>query len=304
MTEGGNKQRNTSNKKRRPYNKRRANNQNPQRKATPAPEKNGNTIAPTAEDFSGNGNGNTNDGQSQLLPNTVTVTANDYTQACQEAMMKLNIHDDALLGHEIVEKGKRNFLGILGSRDITYKFFIVPKADIMTQSFLDNVVKLSLLDVTFHVHQADNVLEVDFEGPDSELLKDRGYELITSIEQLTRKFLIKKAGIKSNFKIKFSVEGETNSKELRLENLAQRMKEKVVSKEKSIVLRSMSPRDRRIIHQCLGEDELVGTKSLGNGHYKRIKIFLRNETTQNTKNEEVNSESQNVDENNSSQSDE
>ncbi len=293
MTESENNHRNSVNKKRKHYNKRRRNNPN-QKSRAEAKEKNGNMIAPTkSDDFSDN------DGQSQLLPQTVSITASDYTQACQEAMMKLNIHDESLLGHEIVEKGRRNFLGILGSREITYNFFIVPKTDVMTQSFLDGVIKLSFLDVTFHVTQSDNTLEVDFEGADAGLLRNRGFELLTSIEQLTRKFLVKKAGIKGNFKIKFSVEGEANSKELRLENLAQRMKEKVLNKKKSVVLKSMSPRDRRIIHQYLGEDDQVGTKSLGDGHYKKIKIYPLNESKTSTEapsseSKEVNGDDQNI----------
>ena len=52
----------------------------------------------------------TRDDQSQLLPQSVTVTAADFTQALDEAMTRLNIHDESLLAHEIVEKGKRNFL--------------------------------------------------------------------------------------------------------------------------------------------------------------------------------------------------
>jgi len=280
MTESGNSHRNSANKKRRTYNKRRNSNKNPNEHVD-TPEKNGNMIAPREENMPVNNN----DGQSQLLPQTVTIKANDFTQACQEAMMTLNIHDESLLGHEIVEKGKRNFFGLLGSREMTYKFFIVPKTDIMTQNFLENIVKLSFLDVTFNVQQSDNLLEVNFEGTDAELLKDRGFELITCIEQLTRKFLVKKAQIKGNFIIKFSVQGEVNSKELRLESLAQRMKEKVLSKGKSIVLKSMSPRDRRIIHQYLDADDQVKTKSLGDGHYKRIKIYSVSENRPNTSEE-------------------
>ena len=106
MTHGENNSGNTSGnrKRRRPYNKRRKGNNPNRRKSEQRAEKNGNVL-----EADNTGNHNTTDDQRQLLPQSVTITASDYTQACQEAMMKLNIHDESLLGHEIMEKGKRNF---------------------------------------------------------------------------------------------------------------------------------------------------------------------------------------------------
>ena len=132
-------------KRRRPYNKRRRGN-NPNRKRSEQNvEKNGNVLEPNHEN-----NVNSVDDQRQLLPQSVTISASDYTQACQEAMMKLNIHDESLLDHEIIEKGKRNFLGILGSREITYKFFIAQKYDVMAQGFMEELVKLKLSGYRIH----------------------------------------------------------------------------------------------------------------------------------------------------------
>ena len=215
-----------------------------------------------------------NDSQSQLLPQSVSVTSNDFTQATQEAMLKLNIHDESLLSHEIVEKGKRSFLGVLGSREITYKFTIVPKIDLMAKTFIENLVKLSLLDVTFEITQEDNKLEISFEGEDEELLKTNGFELVTCFEQLLRKHLIKKAALKSSFKFTFTVGGEVNSREAKLENLATKMRGKLLKNKKPVTLNSMSPKDRRIIHQFFSDDEDVNTKSFGDGYYKRIKLYL------------------------------
>ena len=257
-------------KRRRPYNKRRRgnNSNNPNRKRSEQNvEKNGNVLEPNQDDSF-----NTVDDQRQLLPQSVTISASDYTQACQEAMMKLNIHDESLLDHEIVEKGKRNFLGILGSREITYKFFIAQKYDIMAQSFMEELVKLSFLDVTFSVVQEENILKIDFEGEDEEVLKNNGFELLVSLEQITRKFLIKKAALRQGFKIKFSVAGEVSTKEAKLEALAARMKDKAIKTKKIVTLNSMPPKDRRIIHQYFSEDEEIETKSHGESYYKRIKL--------------------------------
>ena len=256
-------------KRRRPYNKRRrGNNNNPNRRRQDQnAEKNGNVLEPGQSD-----NFNSVDDQRQLLPQSVTITASDYTQACQEAMMKLNIHDESLLGHEIIEKGKRNFLGILGSREITYKFFIESKYDVMAQGFMEELVKLSFLDIAFNITQEENILKIDFEGEDEEVLKNNGFELLVSLEQITRKFLIKKAALRPGIKIKFSVAGEVSTKEAKLESLATRMKVKAIKTKKIVTLNSMPPKDRRIIHQFFSDDEEIETKSQGDGYYKRIKL--------------------------------
>lgn len=276
MTHGENGNRQQGQRRKRPYNKRRRSgnrpNGNRERNGNRAPketEKNGNLI-----EASDRANHSENDSQSQLLPQTVTVTSNDFTQATQEAMLKLNIHDESLLSHEILEKGKRSFLGVLGSREVTYKFTIVPKIDLMAKTFIENLVKLSLLDVTFELTQEDNKLEISFEGEDEEILKANGFELVTCFEQLLRKHLIKKAALKNSFKFTFTVGGEVNSREAKLENLATKMRDKLLKNKKPVTLNSMSPKDRRIIHQFFSEDEDVNTKSFGDGYYKRIKLFL------------------------------
>jgi len=282
-SENGNRQQ--GQRRRRPYNKRRkpgGNRQNGNRegngnRAQPEVEKNGNFVAPESD-----GNFSSNDSQSQLLPQSVTVKSNDFTQATQEAMLKLNIHDESLLSHEIIEKGKRSFLGFLGAREVTYKFSIVPKIDLMAQTFLENLIRLSLLDVTFELTQEENLLEISFEGDDEEILKANGFELVTCFEQLLRKHLIKKAALRNSFKFTILVGGEVNSKEAKLENLANKMRDKLLKNKKPVTLNSMSPRDRRIIHQFFSDDEEVHTKSFGDGYYKRIKLYLkkRNETTE------------------------
>ena len=116
---------------------------------------------------------------------------------------------------------------------------------------MENLVRLSLLDVTFELTQKENLLEIAFEGDDEEALKANGFELVTCFEQLLRKHLIKKAALRNSFKFTISVGGEENSREAKLENLATKMRDKLLRNKKPVTLNSMSPRDRRIIHQFL-----------------------------------------------------
>ena len=217
-------------------------------------------------------NFNAVDDQRQLLPQSVTITGSDYTQACQEAMMKLNIHDESLLGHEIIEKGKRNFLGILGSREVTYKFFIESKYDVMAQGFMEELVKLSFLDISFNITQEENILKIDFEGEDEEVLKNNGFDLLVSLEQITRKFLIKKAALRPGFKIKFSVAGEVSTKEAKLESLATRMKDKAIKTKDRYFKLHATKRQKNYSSILLQRTRKLKQNHKVTGTTKRIKL--------------------------------
>ncbi|MBW2057447.1 MAG: KH domain-containing protein [Deltaproteobacteria bacterium] len=62
-----------------------------------------------------------------------------------------------------------------------------------------------------------------------------------------------------------------------LENLAFRLGEKVKRKRRPMVAGVFNPRDRRIIHMALREDELLETESRGDGYYKKLLIRPRRE---------------------------
>ena len=171
------------------------------------------------------------------------------------------------------------------------------------QTFIENVLRLAPLDVTFELIQNEGNLDISIEGDDGEVLKANGFELVNSIEQLLRKHLIKKAALRNSFKINFTVNGEVNSKEAKLENLASKMRDKLLKTKKPVTLNSMSPRDRRVIHQFFSEDEEVNTRSFGDRYYKKIKLFLNknNKDAENSTTEESNIETQMTEQSNDAQ---
>jgi len=55
--------------------------------------------------------------------------------------------------------------------------------------------------------------------------------------------------------------------------LADKLKKIALDKNKSVYFRALPPKDRKTIHQYLAEDGRVKSKSVGEGHFKKIKIF-------------------------------
>lgn len=67
-------------------------------------------------------------------------------------------------------------------------------------------------------------------------------------------------------------EGYRERREERLIEMANQVAEKVRYTGRDVVLAPMSPRDRRIIHVVLKEDEIVSTYSQGEGDMRRVVI--------------------------------
>lgn len=67
-------------------------------------------------------------------------------------------------------------------------------------------------------------------------------------------------------------EGYRERREERLIEMANQVAEKVRYTGRDVVLAPMSPRDRRIIHVTLKEDEIVSTYSQGEGDMRRVVI--------------------------------
>ena len=55
--------------------------------------------------------------------------------------------------------------------------------------------------------------------------------------------------------------------------LAEKLKGIALEKGKSVYFRALPPKDRKVIHQYLAEDGRVKSRSIGEGHFKKIKIY-------------------------------
>jgi len=67
-------------------------------------------------------------------------------------------------------------------------------------------------------------------------------------------------------------EGYRERREERLVEMAHQMAEQVKDTNREVVLAPMSPRDRRIIHVALKEDDIISTYSQGEGDMRRVVI--------------------------------
>ncbi len=57
--------------------------------------------------------------------------------------------------------------------------------------------------------------------------------------------------------------------------MAEKFKEELYNKNAPVLMKALSPAERRIVHQHLSEDPKIKTSSIGDGRFKQIEISLR-----------------------------
>ena len=116
---------------------------------------------------------------------------------------------------------------------------------------------------------------VDFAGPDTPLLLDRGGELLRALELLALEMLRLPSG--EHEKVCFDCQ---NHRSLRIQELraaATVAAEKVRKTGAPYHFNPMSSRERRIVHLALRDETDLHTESEGEGMRRHLVVFLKNE---------------------------
>ncbi len=115
-------------------------------------------------------------------------------------------------------------------------------------------------------------VSVNLSGGDEELLKDRKGQVLDALQ------LILKRVIQHNFPedrtvLNVDCGGYREENEQALIERAEHLKMLAIDQGKSVYYRALPPKERKVVHQYLAKDPRVKSKSLGEGLYKKIKIF-------------------------------
>lgn len=116
-------------------------------------------------------------------------------------------------------------------------------------------------------------LLVDVRGDDLSLLIGRRGESLAALQYLTRLIVGKEIG--SYAPIQVDVEGYRARREKQLRQLARRMAEQAVERDRTMTLEPMPAAERRIIHLELRDHARVYTESVGLGDQRKVTIVPR-----------------------------
>lgn len=146
----------------------------------------------------------------------------------------------------------------------------------LVEETLAGVIEKAGFELTFELNLEKNdnesVLSIDFAGADEELLKDKKGQLLDAFQLLTKRV------IQHNFpedktNVLVDAGGYREETEQALIDKAENLKQMALEQGRSVYYRALPPKERKVVHQYLAQDPRVKSRSLGDGLYKKIKIY-------------------------------
>ena len=146
----------------------------------------------------------------------------------------------------------------------------------LIQSTLEGLIEKGGFDLSFDITRGNNgdqeEVIIELTGSDEDLIKDREGQMIDSI-QLFLQRVVQHHLPEDRTKITVDCGGYREESNQALVDLAEKLKGIALEKGKSVYFRALPPKDRKIIHQYLATDERVRSRSIGDGLFKKIKIY-------------------------------
>jgi len=194
----------------------------------------------------------------------------------QKAMQFLRISDEDLLGHEVLQQGRKKYF-FFGPKMTKFKFFVKPLYSKLLLPFLISIIKMAKLDLYVKVSFRNGSLQVTFNGQDEKLLTKNYFELLNSFEHLIITYLQSRIVIHRNLNIQVRCFRSEDKKtdDQTLINMAENIKKQVLNTNQPVMLTPMNSSERRIIHQHFANDKEVKTVSIGDSNLKQIQVSLK-----------------------------
>lgn len=168
------------------------------------------------------------------------------------------------------------------------------EVEALVQKTLEGIIEKAQFELTFEIstekeEDGSSTLAVELNGADEEILKDKKGQMLDAFQLLLKRV------VQHNFpddKTSITVDcgGYRDESANALIERAENLKAICIEQGKSVYYRALPPKDRKVVHQYLAKDPRVKSRSLGDGLYKKIKIYPAKGSSQNGNNsEEANS---------------
>lgn len=151
---------------------------------------------------------------------------------------------------------------------------LVPVTDHVAITFLKEVTENMGLSLNISAMVNDDSVYVDIDGKDSGTVIGKRGQTLDAVQYLTS-LVVNKGESKKYIRVVVDAENYRAKRERTLEQLADRLADKVVRTKKSVRLEPMNPYERKVIHAALQSNPSVTTRSEGEEPYRRVIIELK-----------------------------
>ncbi|MCX6574311.1 MAG: Jag N-terminal domain-containing protein [Candidatus Aminicenantes bacterium] len=166
--------------------------------------------------------------------------------------------------YEIVTEKTRLF-GLKGKEIVIRAWAKDEGADNAVERFLNKLMTVFPLELTFQIKKRPDIIFVVFDGPDKTMLLRNDGSLLLAIQHMLNKI--------SPIKVQADCEFYRKRKEKKLKEYGQRVARQVSDSGREEILDLMNPYERRIIHIVANETPGDTSESIGDAFLKKVKIF-------------------------------
>ncbi|HMN66949.1 MAG TPA: R3H domain-containing nucleic acid-binding protein [Bdellovibrionales bacterium] len=145
--------------------------------------------------------------------------------------------------------------------------------DGVVSDILENILKLGGFELSFEIKSVeDENINVEVFGKDEELLTSKEGALLDSLQLYVRR-AVQHQFPDQPLNVNIDCANFREQANEALIALAEKLRDIALTKGKWVYFRALPPKDRKVIHQHLAEDGRVKSRSVGEGHFKKIKIY-------------------------------
>lgn len=150
---------------------------------------------------------------------------------------------------------------------------LVELQDHVSETFLKEITEKMGLNLKIKVLGNDSCIYIDMDGKDSGTIIGKRGQTLDAIQYLTS--LVVNKDKEKYLRVVVDAENYREKRERTLEQLANRLSDKVIKSRKSVRLEPMNPYERKVIHATLQSNPKVTTRSEGDEPYRRVIIELK-----------------------------
>lgn len=194
-------------------------------------------------------------------------------EAIKAALDELGVTiDDVII--EIIEEPTKGLLGVIGKKPAVVKVFVREKPEDIARGKLENLLNQMKLEyVIDKVEFQPGTVRINITGKDMGLLIGRKGETLNAVQFLLG--LMVNREVEDKIRVVLDVEDYRLRREESLQSLAVKLSEKVKRTRRSVVMRPMSPQERRVVHTALQGDPEIVTFSQGDEPNRKVVISLK-----------------------------
>ena len=204
---------------------------------------------------------------------TIEKKGKNVEEAIKAALDELGC-DIEVVAVEVLEEPSKRLLGFIGNKPAVVKVSVREKPENEAREVVEDLLQRMKIDYQIEKVEWDNgVTRINIVGNDMGLLIGRKGETLNALQFIAGLMVNRKR--EEKMRIILDVEDYRKKREQSLEALALRLSEKVKQTQKNVIMRPMSPQERRIVHTVLQEDPQLSTYSMGEEPNRKVVIALK-----------------------------